>query len=161
MDYLWSPWRYKYVSQAEPGAGCFFCRKYSETRDQANLVLCRGRLNFVLLNLFPYTNGHMMVAPYEHVSTLEDTPEETVLEMMQLVRLASRHLRTVYRPQGINIGMNIGECSGAGIAGHIHVHLLPRWIGDSSFMTTIGETRIVPEDLDVSYKRLWEAFRNK
>jgi ATP adenylyltransferase len=124
-------------------------------------VLCRGRLNFVLLNLFPYTNGHMMVAPYEHVSTLEDTPEETVLEMMQLVRLASRHLRTVYRPQGINIGMNIGECSGAGIAGHIHVHLLPRWIGDSSFMTTIGETRIVPEDLDVSYKRLWEAFRNK
>jgi ATP adenylyltransferase len=103
----------------------------------------------------------MMVAPYEHVSTLEDTPEETVLEMMQLVRLASRHLRTVYRPQGINIGMNIGECSGAGIAGHIHVHLLPRWIGDSSFMTTIGETRIVPEDLDVSYKRLWEAFRNK
>jgi ATP adenylyltransferase len=161
MDYLWSPWRYKYVSQAEPGAGCFFCQKSSETRDQANLVLCRGRLNFVLLNLFPYTNGHMMVAPYEHVSTLEDTPEETVLEMMQLVRLASRHLRTVYRPQGINIGMNIGECSGAGIAGHIHVHLLPRWIGDSSFMTTIGETRIVPEDLDVSYKRLWEAFRNK
>jgi ATP adenylyltransferase len=160
MDYLWSPWRYKYISQAAPSTGCIFCEKSSEERDEANLVVYRGKLNFVLLNLFPYTNGHMMVAPFEHVASLEEAREETVLEMMQLARLASRHLRAVYKPQGLNLGMNIGEVAGAGIAAHIHMHILPRWVGDSNFMTTVGETRIIPEDLDVTYKKLTEAFAN-
>ena len=159
MDYLWSPWRYKYISQTNSSTGCIFCEKSAQNKDEENLVVYRGKLNFVLLNLFPYTNGHMMVAPYEHVATLEDAREETVVEMMQLVRLASKHVRSVYKPQGMNLGMNIGEVAGAGIAGHIHMHVLPRWVGDSNFMTTVGETRIIPEDLSVTYQKLTEAFQ--
>ena len=159
MDYLWSPWRYKYVSQCGAPTGCIFCEKSAAHKDEENLIVHRGRLNFVLLNLFPYTNGHLMVAPYEHVASLEEASEETLVEMMQLVRLASGRLRAVYRPQGMNIGMNLGECAGAGIAGHIHMHLLPRWTGDSNFMTTVGETRVIPEDLSVTYSKLAEAFK--
>jgi ATP adenylyltransferase len=160
MDYLWSPWRYKYISQANPSTGCIFCQKSSAGNDRENLIVYRGERSFVLLNLFPYTNGHFMVAPYEHVATLEEAPEETVLEMMRLVRAGTRHLRTVYNPQGMNVGMNLGECAGAGIASHIHMHVLPRWVGDSNFMTVVGETRIIPEDLDVTWQKLSEAFKN-
>ena len=160
MDHLWSPWRFRYVTRAEGATeeGCVFCRISSESRDRENYVLLRGGRNFILLNLYPYTSGHLMVAPYEHVATLEETPEETLDEMMRMARLAERRVREVYRPQGLNLGMNIGECAGAGIAGHLHLHLLPRWYGDSNFMTTVGETRVLPEELDVTYQRLLEAF---
>jgi ATP adenylyltransferase len=159
MDRLWSPWRYRYVSQADAGGPCIFCAKSAGNNDAADYVVHRGHSNFILLNLYPYTTGHLMVAPYLHVATLEEAPEETVIEMMRLTRKAEVALRSVYRPHGLNIGMNIGECAGAGVAGHIHMHVLPRWPADANFMTTVGETRVLPEDLDVTYEKLLNAFR--
>jgi ATP adenylyltransferase len=158
MDHLWSPWRYKYVSQAGPADACIFCEKAAARNDAENFIIHRARKNFILLNLYPYTNGHLMIAPYEHVATPEEAAEETLLEMMLLVRKTVKHLRDVYHPQGLNIGMNLGECAGAGVAGHIHMHVLPRWTGDASFMTAVGETRVLPEDLNVTYRKLIEAF---
>jgi ATP adenylyltransferase len=159
MDYLWSPWRYRYISRAQPGDACIFCQKAAENRDAENYIIHRGERNFVLLNLYPYTNGHLMVAPYEHVATLEAAAPETLTEMMALARQAETHLRSVYRPGGLNLGMNIGECAGAGIAGHIHMHVLPRWGGDANFMTTVAETRVLPEDLDTAYQKLTAAWK--
>jgi ATP adenylyltransferase len=159
MDHLWSPWRYQYVSKASPTDACIFCVKAAEGRDAENYVVYRGRKNFLLLNLYPYTTGHLMIAPYEHAATLNAVSEETLMEMMALSRHAERHLRAVYKPSGFNIGMNVGECAGAGVAGHIHMHVLPRWPADSNFMTTVGETRVLPETLDVTYERLLGAFR--
>jgi ATP adenylyltransferase len=158
MDYLWSPWRYLYVSKAKPDDACVFCREAAENRDAENYIVHRGSLNFVLLNLYPYTTGHLMVVSYEHVSTLDDAGCETLGEMMQLTQAAERCLRRVYQPKGFNIGMNIGECAGAGIAGHIHMHVVPRWPADANFMTTVGETRVLPEDLPTTYSKLIEAW---
>jgi ATP adenylyltransferase len=159
MDRLWSPWRYHYVSTVSPGGECIFCAKAREDRDEENLILHRGRLNYALLNLFPYTTGHLMITPYRHVAQLEDLTEDEAAELMQLTRLAVRCLRQVYRPQGFNLGMNLGECAGAGIAGHLHMHVLPRWTGDANFMTTIAETRVMPEDLRETWRKLAAAFR--
>ncbi len=158
MDRLWTPWRYAYVSKTAPRGACIFCEKGRSGDDEENLVVYRAERNFILLNLYPYNNGHIMIAPFEHVATLEEAHEETALEMMRLVRAAEGVLRRVYRPKGINLGMNIGACAGAGVAGHIHMHMLPRWPGDVSFMTTVGETRVIPEDLATTYKKLSEAF---
>ena len=159
MDRLWSPWRYAYVSQAESPGGCIFCEKAASRRDRANHIVHRGAHNFILLNIYPYTNGHLMIAPYEHVATIEQAADETLIEMMRLTRRAEKHFRSLYRAKGVNIGMNIGECAGAGVAGHIHMHVLPRWPGDVNFMTAIGETRVVPEDLEVSRRKLARAFQ--
>lgn len=160
MDRLWTPWRYQYVRKANKEPGCIFCRMAAERNDEENFILFRGALNFIVLNLFPYTTGHMMIVPYEHVDRLECASVETLQEMMQLAQTSERHLRDVYRPAGFNLGMNLGELAGAGIADHIHMHVLPRWPGDANFMTTIGETRVLPEDLPVTYKRLREAFES-
>jgi ATP adenylyltransferase len=159
MDRLWTPWRYTYVSKEKPPGGCIFCEKAASKDDERDLVVYRGERNFVLVNLYPYNNGHLLIAPYEHVPTLEGLPEETAAEMMMLARLTETHFRRVYRPQGINLGMNIGECAGAGIADHVHLHILPRWPGDVSFMTTAGETRVIPEDPRTTWKKLSAAFR--
>jgi ATP adenylyltransferase len=158
MDRLWSPWRYAYVSNAGPEQGCIFCEKAVEARDESNYIVHRGRKNFLLLNLYPYTTGHVMIAPYEHVATLEAASEETLGEMMSLGRAAERNLRAIYQPRGFNIGMNIGECAGAGVAGHIHMHVVPRWPADSNFMTTVGETRVLPEAIEATYRKLLQAF---
>jgi ATP adenylyltransferase len=158
MDYLWSPWRYRYLAAPPVSSACIFCQKAAENKDRENLVVWRGRYNFALLNLYPYTSGHLMVVPYAHVATLEDTPADTAVELMLTVRQAEKHLRALYRPDGINLGMNIGQAAGAGIAGHIHMHILPRWFGDANFMTTVGETRVIPEELAVTYDRLSRAF---
>lgn len=133
----------------------------AETRDREHLIVCRARFNFVVLNRFPYTSGHLMVVPFVHEASLAQVAEETAAEMMRLTRAAEIHLRAIYRPEGLNIGMNIGESAGAGIAGHIHMHVLPRWHGDANFMTTVAETRILPETLDVTWERLRDAFRNE
>lgn len=154
MDRLWSPWRYRYVSGGTGSGGCIFCDKPRSGSDEENLILHRAEHNFVLLNLYPYTNGHIMIAPYEHVAALEDAREETALEMMRLARKAAGLLRGAYKAPGMNIGMNIGECAGAGVAGHIHLHMLPRWPADANFMTTIGETRVMPEELADTYAKL-------
>ncbi len=158
MDYLWSPWRYRYVSRATPSDACVFCAAAAAADDRENFILFRARHNFGLLNLFPYTSGHMLIAPYAHVASLEDTREETAVEMMRLARVAESVLREVYRPAGLNLGMNIGECAGAGIAGHIHLHLLPRWAGDANFMTTVGETRVLPQDLETAWEKMKPLF---
>ena len=158
MDYVWSPWRYKYVSQAGPGDECIFCRAAADNRDEDNYILHRAERNFIILNRLPYTNGHLMIAPYEHVPTLEEAAEATLTEMISLARHAERRLREVYRPQGLNLGMNLGQCAGAGVAGHIHMHVLPRWTGDASFMSVIGEARVLPEDLADTYAKLRTAW---
>ncbi len=160
MDYLWSPWRYSFISKGRPAGGCVFCEIAADHDDAARFVLRRARFNFVILNLYPYNTGHLMVVPYAHLATLESAPEETAAEMFRLTRESERHLRTVYKPEGINIGMNIGACAGAGIAGHIHMHALPRWLGDANFMSVIGETRVLPETVETTYRKLHAAFKN-
>jgi ATP adenylyltransferase len=158
MDHLWSPWRYKYVSSASPQDPCLFCRAAAEPDDKKNHVLWRAERSFALLNRYPYTSGHLMIAPYAHVATLEQADPRDLEEVIRLAQRAEAALRTVYKPGGFNLGFNIGQCAGAGVAGHIHMHVLPRWTGDVSFMTTIGETRVLPEDLDSTYGKLSEAL---
>jgi ATP adenylyltransferase len=154
MDHLWSPWRYRYVSSAEPQQGCLFCRVAAEPDDRKNFVLLRAEHNLVMLNRYPYTSGHLMIAPYAHVAKLELAGEAALCEMMLLARRAESALRRAYKPDGLNLGMNIGRSAGAGIAEHIHLHVLPRWHGDVNFMTSVGETRVLPEDLETSYEKL-------
>jgi ATP adenylyltransferase len=158
VDYLWSPWRYRYLTGAEKSDGCVFCRIAAEDDDERNLIVFRAEFNFVVLNRFPYTSGHLMVVPYVHAAALSEIDAATCSEMMMLVRASEVHLRAVYRPDGLNLGMNIGHSAGAGIAGHIHMHVLPRWHGDANFMTTVGETRVLPEELEVTCKRVRAAF---
>ena len=163
MDRLWTPWRYRYVSSTNPPdenfkGGCIFCEKAASSDDRGNYVVLRAEHNFLILNLYPYTNGHLMVVPYEHVATLAGAPPATLEEMMRLTVRAEKALRRLYGPDGLNIGMNVGEAAGAGIAGHIHMHVLPRWTGDGSFMTTVSETRVLPETLETTYERLKAAL---
>jgi ATP adenylyltransferase len=158
MDRLWSPWRYRYVSTASPSNACIFCAKPAANDDAANYIVLRAERNFVLLNLYPYTNGHLMIAPYEHVAKLTEADPRTLQEMMSLAVRCEAALRKIYNPDGINLGMNLGEAAGAGVAGHIHMHMLPRWSGDASFMSTIAETRVLPEELSVTYERLKAAL---
>ena len=158
MDYLWSPWRYQYVTTARAESKCIFCEYARSTNDRENLVVYRAKHNFILLNRFPYTTGHVMIAPYEHVDSLEAPSPETLEELMLLARETQRRLREIYQPSGLNLGMNLGESAGAGIADHIHMHVLPRWAGDTSFMTTVSETRVLPEDLGETWRKLHQAF---
>ncbi|HYN84410.1 MAG TPA: HIT domain-containing protein [Pyrinomonadaceae bacterium] len=164
MDRLWTPWRYEYIKgaaeQKSPaGDTCVLCHiRDNAADDERNFVLLRAPLNFVILNLYPYTNGHLMVVPYEHVADLDAVAKETTDEMMDLAKRAQGALRAAYRPHGFNFGMNLGQSAGAGIAGHIHLHALPRWTGDANFMTAVGETRVLPEDLPTTYQRLKALF---
>ena len=158
MDRLWNPWRYQYVSKENRPDGCIFCALPREDRDEENLIVYRGQSNYIILNRYPYTTGHLMVVPYHHTNSLQGIDEATAMELFSLVRTAECKLRSIYRPNGMNLGMNLGEAAGAGIAEHIHMHVLPRWIGDSNFMTVIGETRILPEDLSETYRRLKAVF---
>ena len=130
----------------------------AETNDAENLILLRGKHNFAVLNLYPYTNGHLMIVPYEHVATLGEANAQVLAEMMELTQRAEMALGAVYTPQGVNIGMNVGECAGAGVAGHIHMHVLPRWFGDANFMTVLGEARVHIEELTVTWNRLREVL---
>lgn len=158
MDRLWSPWRYQYVKTGPAPSSCVFCEKALAGKEEDNLVVHRGEHCYVLLNLYPYTNGHLMIAPYAHVDSLAGAPAAAAAEMMELARIAETALRQVYQPGGINLGMNLGECAGAGVAGHIHLHVLPRWFGDANFMSVVGETRVLIEELPVTWRRLREAF---
>ena len=162
MDFLWTPWRYQYVTTAGEAAGCIFCAAAGDpAHDRERLVVHRAEHNFVILNRFPYTSGHVMVVPYEHVGRLEDVPDRTLVELIRLAQLAEKHLRAIYRPDGLNLGFNIGQSAGAGIAGHVHMHALPRWTGDTSFMTAVAETRVLPEALETTWERLRAAFASK
>jgi ATP adenylyltransferase len=158
MDYLWTPWRYQYIVATEQPGECVFCAAGRSADDRAHLVVHRAAHNFVILNRFPYTSGHVMVVPYAHVANLEDLPAESLAEIMALARQAVGHLRRIYRPEGLNLGMNLGQCAGAGIADHLHMHVLPRWTGDTSFITVTAETRVVPEALETTWEKLKAAF---
>jgi len=158
MDHLFTPWRFAYVAGADKQPGCVFCAKLRGPDDAAALIVHRAEHCFVILNAFPYTAGHVMVVPYEHVDTLQKLPDAGAQEMMVLTRKLESILREVYLPDGINLGMNIGKAAGAGVAGHIHMHVLPRWFADANFMSVIGETRVVPESLEETYRKIREKF---
>jgi ATP adenylyltransferase len=127
-------------------------------QDEETLIVFRSRYNFVVLNRFPYTSGHLMIVPYVHAADLAGIDETAAADMMALTRTAARHLGALYRPEGLNLGMNIGQSAGAGVAGHIHMHVLPRWTGDANFLSTVGETRVLPEELSLTWRRLKDAF---
>ncbi len=143
--------------RASPPEGCLFCVKPQSDDAQVH-ILHRGQTCYVILNRFPYNSGHLMVVPYAHVPTLEELDAETLAEMMHLTQVSLRALRAAYDPQGFNVGLNIGEAAGAGVAGHLHLHVVPRWAGDTNAMTTIGQTRVIPEWLDQTYTRLRPLF---
>jgi ATP adenylyltransferase len=160
MDYLWTPWRYPYMKEAASGKQleCFFCDAAARKDDANTLVAYRGAKSFVILNRFPYTSAHVMVVPYSHVGELGACDPQALAEMMALAQRLEKIYRENYHPDGMNLGMNLGRAAGAGVVGHIHLHVLPRWFGDANFMTVAGETRVHPEELDTSYERLRKAF---
>jgi ATP adenylyltransferase len=159
---LWSPWRSKYISSGvdSQAQGCVFCRiAASPDTDETNFVLHRGEHAFVVLNLYPYITGHLMVVPYLHTSEFDSVAKEISDEMMDLAKRAQAALRDAYSPSGFNMGMNLGSAAGAGIADHLHIHMLPRWSGDTNFMTTVGESRVIPEALETTYAKLRDLFK--
>jgi ATP adenylyltransferase len=158
MDYLWTPWRYSYITSGVKDDGCIFCAAAEARDDAQSLIVLRARKNFVILNRYPYTSGHVMVVPYAHQATLAASEQDTLAEMMALAQRIELALENLYHPNGVNLGINIGRAAGAGIAGHLHLHVLPRWIGDTNFMTSVGETRVQPEELTTTYQRLRGAL---
>ena len=158
MDHLFTPWRYAYVTHAEKMPECLFCAKARETDDAKALIVYRGEHCFVMLNAFPYTSGHVMIAPYDHIDQLQKLSPAGAQEMMALTQKLEGILRELYSPDGLNLGMNLGKAAGAGVAGHIHMHVLPRWVADANFMSVIGETRVNPEALETTYRRIRDKF---
>jgi ATP adenylyltransferase len=185
MDLLWTPWRYAYVTAADGAArpgippalaawpgdtGCVFCNlmaavdyaiEHGMNADEAEAaggLVKRGKHCFICLNAYPYTSGHVMVMPYAHLDRLSALPAETAHEMIELAQVTEQVLERLYRPHGLNFGLNLGQAAGAGVAGHLHLHAMPRWVGDTSFITTVAETRVLPEDLATTWKRMRGAF---
>ncbi len=163
LERLWTPWRLVFIEQASAPAAepaCFLCAKPAEPpeRDRANLVLYRGERAYVLLNLYPYNAGHLMVAPYCHVGDLPTLPAPEAADVWALTRQAVAVLTAAYRPQGFNVGLNLGTAAGAGVPGHLHVHVVPRWHGDTNFMPVVGHTKVLPETLEQTYDRLRPLF---
>ena len=146
MDVLWAPWRRKYVTAGAKEPGCVLCRALEQADGPESLVVHVGAHDFVVMNLYPYNAGHVMIAPLRHVATLRDASPEELTEMTVLARRLEEVFGEVYRPDGINLGMNLGRPAGAGVEDHIHLHVVPRWVGDTNFMTTVGGTRVIPED---------------
>lgn len=158
MDYLWTPWRYRYIADASKDDRCIFCDAVAANDDPKTLIVLRAQKNFVILNRFPYTSGHVMIVPYQHVAELPAAEPAALSEMMALAQRVQVALENTYHPQGYNLGMNLGRAAGAGVTGHLHLHLLPRWAGDANFMTVVGETRVEPEDLSTTYEKLRKAL---
>ena len=158
MDHLWTPWRSTYIRSKKDNANCIFCVAAASTNDSETLVVHRAELTFVILNRYPYTSGHLMIAPYEHASRLQALAPAVTTEMMNWARISEAVLEDVYKPHGLNMGLNLGEAAGAGIEQHLHLHALPRWKGDANFMTTIGATRIMPEALEDTYEKIRAGF---
>jgi ATP adenylyltransferase len=159
MKHLWAAWRMKYISKAEAEEGCIFCNALARPNNAENLIVARGAGAFLILNKYPYTSGHVMIVPFQHADSLELLDASTRAEMMELVSRAIEVLRAVYNPQGFNVGINIGAAAGAGVPGHVHIHIVPRWGGDTNFMSTVGGVRVLPEELEQTYQRIkagWE-----
>lgn len=157
MERLWAPWRMEYITAANR-EGCIFCIGNDRKMDKERLVIFRSESCFVMLNRYPYSNGHLMVIPYRHSANLDELDPEELLDLMETLRLSGKILGTALRPEGYNIGMNIGKVSGAGVADHLHFHIVPRWNGDTNFMTVLSDTRVVPESLTSSYDKLKPLF---
>jgi len=165
MDHLWSPWRMEYIQKNEkdpdrPQGACIFCEAAAGSDDAQSLVLYRGQTSYLILNRYPYTSGHVMIVPYDHQPSIEQLDASTRGEIMDLTAQAIQALRQVYRPEGFNLGANIGSAAGAGVAEHIHFHVVPRWPGDTNFMSAVGGTRVLPETLEDTYQRLLEAWKH-
>ena len=158
MKQLWAPWRMAYIGQGAKEQGCIFCTQYRQDDLRTALVLGQTRHSVVMMNKYPYNNGHLMIAPYQHVSRLMEAGESTTEEMMRVARQTERILEEVYHPDGFNLGMNLGEAAGAGVEQHVHLHMLPRWKGDGNFMSTVGNTRIIPEALEDTYTKVKNEF---
>jgi ATP adenylyltransferase len=154
---LWAPWRLEYI-RGPKADECIFCRAVESDDDESNYVVHRGEHSFVLLNAYPYNNGHVMIAPYAHEPTIETLDDPTTFEMTQLVKRSIVAMREVYRPEGFNIGINEGAAAGAGIEEHVHQHVVPRWGGDTNFMPVIGDVRVLPQSLSDSWKELRSVF---
>ncbi len=161
MKHLWSPWRMTYIESDKKTASCVFCEAQAKIDNPENLIAYRGKFSFVILNRYPYTSGHVMVIPFEHKANLEELSTETRSEMMELSSQCTTILRNTYKTSSFNVGINIGEAAGAGVLGHVHIHVLPRWAGDTNFITTLGETRVHPESLESSYERIKKGFLGK
>jgi ATP adenylyltransferase len=159
MKRIWSPWRSQFVQSKEKSKECIFCRALQEKDGVENLILFRNKRTFIILNRFPYTTGHVMVVPFDHKSSYELLDVETRSELMEMVNKATVVLRDVYQPEGFNVGANLGLPAGAGVASHVHFHIVPRWIGDANFMSTVGEVRVLPEELGETYRRLLAAWK--
>jgi ATP adenylyltransferase len=159
MKQLWSPWRMAYIEDRNTEGGCLFCNRREEVPGPASLILHRGPLAFVILNRYPYTNGHVMVVPNAHVPSLEDLDSATLAELMVLARRGLRALRQAYGAEAFNLGVNIGAPAGAGVVDHVHLHVVPRWAGDTNFMATTAATRVIPEELEQTFLRLDQAWR--
>jgi ATP adenylyltransferase len=157
MDYIWAPWRIKYIEQSH-GEGCFLCDKPKEKKDNENYILYRGKTNFIILNSYPYNPGHIMVAPYRHVDSPEKLSDEEISEHYALVTKSLGVLREVFKPGGFNVGMNLGRVAGAGVEDHIHTHIVPRWAGDTNFMPVMADVRVLPQALAECYQKLKEKF---
>lgn len=158
MKRIWSPWRSKFVQSKIKPVGCIFCKAVKQQDGIENLIIARGNLAFVILNRFPYTTGHVMIVPFAHKPSYEQLDRATRSEMMELINQTTVVLRKIYQPEGFNVGANLELPAGAGIADHVHFHIVPRWIGDTNFMSTVGEVRVLPEDLGESYRRLKEGW---
>ena len=158
MKHLWSPWRMKYIQKQVKVEGCVFCNVQKMPDSEENLIVHRGENAYVIMNRFPYTSGHVLVLPYVHENNLEVLDEATRAEMMELATQTMSVLGGIYKPQGFNFGANIGSAAGAGIAPHVHLHVVPRWDGDTNFMSTLGETRVLPEALEETYRRVREGW---
>ena len=158
MKHLWSPWRMTYIENSKSEEGCVFCNAQAQADSAENLIAFRGKSAYVILNRYPYTSGHLMVIPFAHVATIEALDAPTRAEMMELTSRCTTELRNIYKPQGFNVGINMGEAAGAGVLGHVHIHIVPRWAGDTNFMSAVGETRVLPESLEDTYKRVKNAF---
>ena len=154
---LYSPWRLNYIL-SEKEDGCIFCIKPQEKTDKKNLILYRTKHSFVIMNLFPYNNGHLMVVPNRHIASMVDLPDKELCDLTTTLKLSEKIVREVYSPDGINVGINLGRAAGAGIDTHLHIHIVPRWKGDVNFMTVAGGYRVIPESFESSYDKLKEAF---
>lgn len=158
MDRLWTPWRFEYIRNANQETSCVFCRMLEERRDEQNFLLFRGSSSYVILNLFPYTSGHLLVVANRHIPSLSEATQEELHEMIELARRCEGAIGQEYHPQGFNMGFNLGRAAGAGVEHHLHMHVLPRWVGDSNFVSVVGETRVLPEELPVTFHRLFPYF---
>jgi ATP adenylyltransferase len=160
MKQLWAPWRMEYINQekTETSKSCIFCSRIAQRRDKKNLIVFRGDLAFIIMNRFPYNNGHLMVVPYRHTGDLPQLKKDEKADLFQLLQLSVKVLETVMKPQGYNIGMNLGRVAGAGVEDHLHFHIVPRWNGDTNFMPVLAGTKVISEALERSYQKLQAAF---